>query len=155
MNGDPLAGLRDIHLPPDVPVWPLAPGYWALLALAVLALLVAAWRYRHRHRLRLRTEARDAVDVAVARFRAGGDAARLVRDLAEVLRRVALARHGAAVAGLGGERWAAHLRDAAPANCDPSLWTLLAVDRYARTPPATDPEALARQCRRWVVHACR
>lgn len=155
MNGDPLAGLRDIHLPPDPGLWPLAPGGWLLVALVLAACAVAAWRYRHRRRLRLRAEARDAVDAAVARFRGGGDAAVFLRELAELLRRVALARHGASAAGLSGARWAAHLQRTAPAGCDPSVWALLAAGRYAPAPALADAEAVARQCRRWAMHACR
>ena len=47
MNSDPLAQLRDIHLPPPIEWWPPAPG-WYVLALivlgAVVGLLYYAWR---------------------------------------------------------------------------------------------------------------
>ena len=47
MNPESLP-LKDIHLPADVPWWPLAPGWWVLLAaLLVLTLLIhwlAVWR---------------------------------------------------------------------------------------------------------------
>ena len=36
---DPLAQLKDIHLPGDVHNYPIAPGWW-FVALAVLALLI-------------------------------------------------------------------------------------------------------------------
>ena len=42
---DPLAQLRDIHLPDGVAWWPPAPGWWLLLLLlAVIGALI--WRYR-------------------------------------------------------------------------------------------------------------
>ena len=49
-QGDPLAELRDIHLPEAVSLWPLAPGWWLLLALiaAVLGLSIAVWLRRYR-----------------------------------------------------------------------------------------------------------
>ena len=31
MQIDPLAQLRDIHLPPPISWWPLAPGWWILI----------------------------------------------------------------------------------------------------------------------------
>ncbi|MDP7406676.1 MAG: DUF4381 domain-containing protein, partial [SAR324 cluster bacterium] len=30
MNQDPLAALRDVHLPPAVSWWPPAPGWWII-----------------------------------------------------------------------------------------------------------------------------
>ena len=33
MKQDPLAALRDIHMPEAVAWWPPAPGWWLLLAL--------------------------------------------------------------------------------------------------------------------------
>ncbi|MFL3645674.1 MAG: DUF4381 domain-containing protein [Cellvibrionales bacterium] len=52
-NPDPLADLRDIHLPEAISIWPLAPGWFVVIAgcLAVIAWL--AWRLNRRHRSRL------------------------------------------------------------------------------------------------------
>ncbi|MCF1427055.1 MAG: DUF4381 domain-containing protein [Shewanella sp.] len=43
-----LTQLKDIHLPEQVGLWPLAPGYYLLIALMVLALLAVFLRYRRR-----------------------------------------------------------------------------------------------------------
>ncbi|HLT14212.1 MAG TPA: DUF4381 domain-containing protein [Marinobacter sp.] len=52
MNGqDPLAQLRDIHLPATGGWWPPAPGWWIVAALVLTALAVLIW-YWHRHRRR-------------------------------------------------------------------------------------------------------
>ena len=45
--------LRDLHLPEVVSWWPLAPGWWVLIALAAVALIYLL-------RLYLRTRARGA-----------------------------------------------------------------------------------------------
>lgn len=37
---DPLAQLKDIHLPAQVHNYPIAPGWWILLALAIIALVL-------------------------------------------------------------------------------------------------------------------
>lgn len=46
--------LRDIHLPAAIGYWPFAPGWWLLLGLLVLLIVVAffAWRFWHGRRLR-------------------------------------------------------------------------------------------------------
>ena len=50
MEADPLAQLRDIHLPADISWWPLAPGWWALIIMLGLmvgwAISKAVKRYR-------------------------------------------------------------------------------------------------------------
>jgi len=45
---DPLAALKDIHLPAPVEWWPLAPGWWLLMTLTVIGLTAAAF-YLRRH----------------------------------------------------------------------------------------------------------
>jgi hypothetical protein len=56
---DPLAALKDIHLPPAVGVWPPAPGWWiagALLLFSVIFLIAKLWQ-----RWRARTYRRQAL----------------------------------------------------------------------------------------------
>ena len=112
MNGDPLAQLRDWHLPDPIQWWPPAPGWWisAAVLLAVLLWLVGVrWR-RHRRR---GAAARSALrELAALRetARADGDARAFVAALSRLLRRFALARFPREqVAGLTGDAWLAFL----------------------------------------------
>ena len=40
-QADPLAQLRDIHLPDPISWWPLAPGWWLLIIITVIGLVIA------------------------------------------------------------------------------------------------------------------
>jgi hypothetical protein len=106
MNTDWLKQLAPAHAPPPVGWWPLAPGWWGLGALVLLALAAALWWYRQPRRRTRRA--------ALAEFKrlesAAHDDQRLAHALEHLLRRYALARYGREqVAGLGGEAWLAFL----------------------------------------------
>ncbi|HYN78294.1 MAG TPA: DUF4381 family protein, partial [Lamprocystis sp. (in: g-proteobacteria)] len=49
---DPLAGLRDWHLPAPVAWWPPAPGWWLVAGLVMVGVVVgwAWWQRRQRRR---------------------------------------------------------------------------------------------------------
>lgn len=103
--------LRDLHLPTEIGWWPLAPGWWILLAVAVCVLAWYAWKALLRWRAnRARRIALRELAFIAQRFDQTGDAVSLARELSELLRRALLAyapRH--IVAGLTGERWLAWL----------------------------------------------
>jgi uncharacterized membrane protein len=82
MNTDPasLDNLREIILPPPVPWWPPAPGWWLLFA--AIALTALAFAFRLFRRWRVNAYRRAALrELAVA-----GD----VSAIAEILKRTAL-----------------------------------------------------------------
>lgn len=101
---DPLAALRDIHLPPDVPFWPPGPGWYALAALVAVVLIglaVREWRWRQT----LAYKALKMFDAEVSR--AGPDDTHAVAVAAsDVLRRLVRTESGEAQAALTGEAWA-------------------------------------------------
>ena len=43
MNQDPLAALRDVHLPPAVSWWPPAPGWGGILFIILVLLALLFW----------------------------------------------------------------------------------------------------------------
>ena len=103
--------LRDLHLPEPIGWWPLAPGWWVLIALAVLGLSLLGRKYLQHYR----TEA--ARRHALKRFKEycddytrHGNAVRLGTELSELVRRTMLAYAPRdEVAGLTGEDWLAWL----------------------------------------------
>lgn len=99
--------LRDIHLPDPIGWWPLAPGWWFLIALIVAGLIyflyrrVLKWRHNAARRLALHElkRLRQA-------YEAGEDALVLSKSLSELMRRSMLAYAPRdEVAGLTGEAW--------------------------------------------------
>lgn len=61
MEADPLATLRDIHLPDPISALPTAPGWW-ILALVAMSIIIAGmigWR-RHRKQTAIRRTALEA-----------------------------------------------------------------------------------------------
>lgn len=100
--------LRDLHLPPPLPLWPPAPGWWLVALATALVLALATWHVRRRNRVR--RAALAELRQLERRFAADGDAAALAAGLSVLLRRVALARAPRRrVAGLAGPAWLAWL----------------------------------------------
>ena len=99
--------LRDLHLPEAVGLWPLAPGWWVLIALAVAGLgyllyqQFLKWRWNAARRVAL-----SELNRVRAEFEKGADALSLSKELSELVRRSMLAYAPRAdVAGLTGDRW--------------------------------------------------
>jgi hypothetical protein len=107
MTMDPLADLRDWHLPDPVSWWPPAPGWWLLTAVVLLLAVWLARRLARRHQCG--APARRAL-LELSALRAGlaadGDTRAYAAGLSGLLRRLALARFPRdQVAGLIGQAW--------------------------------------------------
>ncbi|MFP6681250.1 MAG: DUF4381 domain-containing protein [Gammaproteobacteria bacterium] len=83
--------LRDIHLPDPIGWWPLAPGWWILIGLIVLTMVVSliVWRWRKHHLVR-RTALSELTTIEL-NYHEHRDNHRLARDLSKLVRRTALA----------------------------------------------------------------
>lgn len=104
---DPLAALHDIHLPPPVSWWPLAPGWWILSALLLVtfsALLFIGMR-RWRQRAYRRQALRD-LRAAYLKCQSDNDAAHFQQHTQRLLKQTALVAYPHnQVANLHGDRW--------------------------------------------------
>jgi len=103
--------IRDLHLPEAIAWWPLAPGWWVVIALIVLGVSLL---FRHFLRIRAHGAARRhalrRLNELTADFEQHHDAVAFSSHLSELLRRTMLAyapRHD--VAGLTGDEWLAWL----------------------------------------------
>ncbi len=133
--------LRDIRLPDSVGWWPLAPGWWAALALVFFAVLaVLVWNVLRKHTTRYlalreleQFSANDPVEYAT--------------DISVLLRRVAM-RKDAAIGQLKDNRWADFLSHK---GMEPALAKHLAVAPYAaQFTDAPQYEALRDAAAAWI-----
>jgi hypothetical protein len=141
-----LSQLRDIHLPPPVSWWPPAPGWWALLALALIAAGLSYAIYLRRRRGRWRALALEEL----ARLR--GAAPQLVlSELSVLMRRVAISRFPRReVAALTGEAWLSFLdRSLGGTEFRSGAGRVLLSGPYVRDMDR-DTEALLNLCERWI-----
>ncbi len=148
---DPLAGLKDIHLPPAPSWWPPAPGWWLLGAVLVLVTLWIGWRalraYRRRARLRRVLARLDELE----RSYRPEHACEFVAAISALLRRVALARYPREqVAPLSGREWLEFLdRHGGKGRFTDGPGKILAEGAY-RPDCRVDPHELAALAREWI-----
>jgi hypothetical protein len=150
---DPLAQLKDIHLPEAVSWWPPAPGWWGGTAVVLALLLWAAWRgVRYWRKTAYK---RAALRELKQLRRRGGQPQQLLTDLSVLLRRVALAAFPAEeVASLHGKDWLAFLdRSGQTQAFSRGVGHYLAAAPYAPDLPNTagqDLDVIWRLARDWI-----
>lgn len=149
---DPLAGLHDIHVPPPVPWWPPAPGWWLVLGLTLALLGLGAWlAWRHWRRGAARRAALARLEEIEAQGREGAAPAWVAAELSVLLRRVALGRRPRAeVAGLTGRRWLEWLDQGLPGRPFSEGVGRALVEAPYRSGTDVDVEALLRLAREWL-----
>lgn len=149
---DPLAQLRDIHLPEPVGWWPPAPGWWLLGALLLLLLAAAAWwltrrRRRNRYRRAAVAEARQLYASL-----AQDDGTAYLEQANQLLKRSALiACPQAGVESLHGAAWVEFLNARHPRHpFDDSDRKLLAEGLYRADAPAVDLAPFQQHLEQWL-----
>ncbi|MBL4775481.1 MAG: DUF4381 domain-containing protein [Mariprofundus sp.] len=111
---DPLADLRDVHLPEAIGWWPPALGWWLLLASVMMVMIALLYFLRWR-----KTQSKPSIvfsrqdmvqaallELTVIEQRHAEDDRQAIADISQLLRRCALQlTNSSAVAGLTGEHW--------------------------------------------------
>jgi len=117
LKQDPLAKLRDIHMPEPVSWWPPAPGWWLLLGLILLSVAALFWWLKRRKARQIKPKQfsqREMLKQALGKLErleertaADVDTGALATELSTLLRRVAigLKPYDASIAGLSGDDW--------------------------------------------------
>lgn len=124
---DPLAQLRDIHLPNTVGFWPPAPGWWLLAALVLAAIIVGiVFAVRHFRANAYRRRALAELDGLWKSFLQQQDCQTYLNALTQLLRRTAIkAFPQSQAATLHGAGWLQFLDETAPTCCfgdGPGQW---------------------------------
>ena len=145
--------LRDIHVPQVSMWWPLAPGWWILLALLALGVAALVLVLRRRAAWRRYVEASLAdLREASARHAEDGDALAFAATASQLVRRVARMRDPRSVA-LSGASWRDALATMTPGH-DVSVLAALDDAKYRRGADI-DVTRTAREVEAWVRVAMR
>lgn len=111
---NPELPLRDIHLPDPVNWWPLAIGWWLVLALLVLLPIIIWTIAKFRARRQLRKQALAELTNIETHFDQHQNKQQLVTEVSVLLRRICISRYPRSdVAGLTGEAWTSFLNSQA------------------------------------------
>lgn len=103
---DPLAGLRDWHLPEPVSWWPPAPGWWLLAGLVLAVSAALRWWWLRRRRTAPARAALAELAALRSRLAQESDRRSFAVAVSVLLRRLALVRYPRhQVAGLAGSKW--------------------------------------------------
>lgn len=154
-GSSPLDQLADIHLPDSVSWWPLAPGWWILIALFI-AITVGLFFWRKRKvKRRYRHHAITLLQQAYAQYQRDQQAAVYLQQASELLRRVARTSYGSTFdASIKGDAWLHWLDQTCPtvkqqfAN---GSGQILLTGPYQKN-PQVDVDQLHKLCLEWIQH---
>ena len=144
-DSDPLANLRDIHLPADVSWWPLAPGWWVLIAV-IFALSVWAlfkWQKRRKHQ-QLLLEVKQELAQIQSTYSQQPSELTLILNYSELLRRLLMLHLGREdTARLSGLKWFELISSYVPEQqLSEELITLMTDGKYQRQVQLDEPAPL-------------
>ncbi len=150
-----LNDLKPLHLPPEVGIWPPAPGWWLVILTAAAFSLAAGWTLVRCRRLRAyRRQALRVLERCFRDARAREDSAALADYLqacSAVIRGAALRAYPREwVAPLTGERWQGFLRLTARDPAQAELLVRVLAEQAYRPCPTGDLTALHRAACHWI-----
>ncbi|MFL2749607.1 MAG: DUF4381 domain-containing protein [bacterium] len=149
MNQDPLAALRDVHLPPAVSWWPPAPGWWVIIFI-ILGLLALLFWYIHltRKKWQVSRLVNAELEQIEYRFLSSENTEEAFKELSILTRRVVLTLcDDSRVAGLRGKNWFFFLNYIAASHL--KNLEMLIVYPYLKQVEA-DPLLLVDELREWM-----
>lgn len=146
--------LRDIHLPTQVSWWPPAPGWWLVLGIILLFIVVAVLLYRRYQVRKLYQAATQELQKIKQDYAQTHDDQQLVQQLSIYLRRACLTFYPRVdVAGLTGNAWLEFLDSVLENSKDPRRFGDEAARVLVSAPyqlqQQIDAEVLLSLCESW------
>lgn len=150
-NTDPLAQLKDIHLPTPISWWPLAPGWYAVITLIVFLCIFILYRfYKNYCHAKAKKHALILLTHYQKHYEKEGDVAWTSAHISELLRRVALAYYPREkVASLHGEDWLLFLNETSK-GVDFTLVKEMLLDAPFKTNQSMDLTPLFNAAQLWI-----
>jgi hypothetical protein len=155
MPTDPLQlPLRDIHLPGDVSMWPLAYGWWILIVI-IAATAIASWLWYKRvqaKKIAAITLARNELILVKERLAANGDPKHIVNELSILLRRLSISTFPRIeTASLTGNAWLSFLDEVLHnKSFESEAGKVLIEGPYRPKVLREDVEPLISLCDKWI-----
>ena len=150
---DPLAALHPLRDPTAIGWWPLAPGWWVLIAVLILLLLALAVFYYRRYRANAyRRQAAQQLEALHSHWLGCQDSTSYLRGINALLKSVALrAFPRGDVASKSGEDWIAFLNQTnSSKNAKGNFTEDFASAAYRPQSQEVDCEALMLSARLWI-----
>lgn len=144
--------LRDIHLPDPISWWPIAPGWWLLLACTIILFITTILITKKLLKSTLKKQAIKSLDHIENEFQTHGDATQCIRAISEFLRRVVLSSTPTPKnAGLTGMAWLTLLDEKLdkPEFSQGAGLSLLS-SPYQHEVDHDDATQLIKLCRKWI-----
>ncbi len=146
---NPELPLRDIHLPDPVSWWPLAIGWWLLLALLILLPIIVLAVKKLIARRQLRKLALAELSNIESSFGQHKNSQLLVSEISILLRRICISRFPRRdVAGLNGEAWTCFLNSQSN-SFDADTCQALINGPFQKQCDIND-QTLISACRHWI-----
>lgn len=142
---DPLANLRDIHLPAEISWWPLAPGWWILIALIIALLVWSGYKFWQQHKKQaLVREVKDTLTSLESIYREDNNSRQLISEYAQLLRRLMIHAYSREeTAGKTGQDWLDLLCQQVPEHTLEAKYLVLLGDgHYQKELPEKDIDPL-------------
>ncbi len=149
----PVLPLRDIKLPPEPGFWPLAPGWWVLIALLSIVLLWVIFKwFGHLRKKRRWQEIDQQLSAIEFAFQQNGDKKQLLADLSVFLRRfVKFQLQQSHAVTLTGQKWIDHLNQLQEQKLFAPYATVLGDGVYQQNPDF-DADGLLQATRQFIQH---